>query len=668
MRSCLYLGHVEHRRINPAEHRFRYPLYVYCLDLDELNTLDRSLLLFGYNRLRPVSLYDADYLDRGPGTIREKLFRYLDAGKGGEGIERIQLITSARYFNYIFNPVSFYYCLNSEGERTGVVVEVSNTFGERHVYIPRPAEGAAPGAPAGYRTEKAFHVSPFNTMEGSYEFLFSDAGKELDIRINLDRGGERIFEARLWGQYQALTAMHLAKVLIRHPLMPHMTVPRIYREALTLHFKRKLPIHSKPVPTSTMTIRKNPPTVLQKKAMKALFSLLAEIRTGRLSTTLPDGTTRVFGEGLAATNADITVNDYRTFPRIILGADVGLGESYADGDWDSSDITALFRLLAENRHILNEGRFSIALISRFRNRLIHRARRNTRGGSIRNIGRHYDTGNDFFQLFLDPTMTYSCAFFRSPGETLEDAQKNKIDHIIDKALIQEGDHVLEIGCGWGSFALEAARKTGCRVTGITNSPAQYRYARQRVRNEGLEKNITILLRDYRTIEGRFDKIVSIEMLEAVGRKYLGTFFHCCDLHLKEGGRMVLQVITIPDQYYRRYVNETDWIQKHIFPGGHLPSLAALTAAMAGHSRFMVDHLENIGHHYARTLREWRLRFTTNTPAVSKMGFDRSSVRQWLYYFSCCEAGFASGQLNNLQIVLTRPGMGHGAASEGERIS
>ncbi len=662
MRSCLYLGHIEHRRMKPVEHRFRYPLYVYCLDLDELNALDRSLPLFGYNRLRPLSLYDADYLDRGPGTIREKLFRYLDAEEDDKEIERIQLITSARYFNYIFNPVSFYYCLNGEGRRVRVVVEVSNTFGERHVYIPRSVEGAAPGAPPRYRTEKAFHVSPFNTMDGTYAFLFSDAGEELDIRINLDRGGERIFEARLRGRYQALTFMHLAKTFFRHPLMPHMTVPRIYREALRLHFRHKLPIYSKPVPASTMTIRKNPPTALQKEAMKALFRILARTETGRLSITLPDGTTRLFGGGPSSISADITVNDYRCFSRIILGADIGLGESYVDGDWDSSDVTALFRVLAANRNILNEGRFSIALIPRFRNRLIHLARHNTREGSARNIGRHYDIGNDFFLLFLDPTMTYSCALFRSPEESLEDAQKNKMDRIIDKAIIEESDHVLEIGCGWGSFALEAVRKTGCRVTGVTNSATQYRYAMQRVRNEGLEKRITILLRDYRTIEGRFDKIVSIEMLEAVGPEYLGTFFHCCNLLLKEGGRMVLQVITIPDQYYRRYVNETDWIQKHIFPGGHLPSLTALTAAMAGHSRFVVDHLENIGHHYARTLREWRLRFAGNTPAISKMGFDRPSIRQWLYYFSCCEAGFASGQLHNLQIVLTRPGMGNGAAS------
>lgn len=665
MRSCIYLGHVEHHRLKPVQHQFRYPLYVYCLDLDELGELDRSLFLFGHNRFRPVSLFDADYLDRGPGTIREKLFHHLDQRGVRERIRRILLITSARYFNYIFNPVSFYYCLDDAGAQVLVAAEVNNTFGERHLYIPRRSTEGTSRAPGRYITEKSFHVSPFNSMEGTYDFSFSEAGEELDIRIDLYRKHEKVFEARLRGRHQPLTSAYLARMLLRHPLMPHMTVPRIYREALALHFRQKLPIYSKPLPQSGMTIRKNPPTTIQRQAMKALFSLLERMETGRLAITLPDGTTRQFGREASPARADITVHDPRCFPRIIMGADIGLGESYTDGDWDSSDVTALFRLLAANRHVLKEGLFPIALIPRFKNRLLHHARQSTREGSTRNIIRHYDLGNEFFRLFLDPTMTYSCALFRSPEETLEDAQKNKIDCIIDKAGIGKGDHVLELGCGWGSFALRAARRTGCRVTGVTNSPAQYRFAQQRIREEDLEDRITILLQDYREVEGHFDRIVSIEMLEGIGREYLGTFFRCCDRLLKEEGRMVLQVITIPDHYYRRYLRDTDWIQKHIFPGGSLPSLSAMSAAMAKRSRFVVNHLENIGHHYARTLREWRRRFADNAPTLSEMGFDRPFIRKWLYYFSCCEAGFATGQLNNLELVLTRPGRDPAETSQQE---
>ncbi|MBT8489868.1 MAG: cyclopropane-fatty-acyl-phospholipid synthase family protein, partial [Deltaproteobacteria bacterium] len=242
-----------------------------------------------------------------------------------------------------------------------------------------------------------------------------------------------------------------------------------------------------------------------------------------------------------------------------------------------------------------------------------------------------------------------------PEDTLDDAQKNKLHSMIRKARITENDHVLEIGCGWGGFAMEAVRQTGCKVTGITVSAAQYEYARELVRKAGLEERITILLRDYRAMKGIFDKIVSIEMLEAVGHRYLGTFFKYCDNLLKQGGLIALQTITIPDQHYDVYRKETDWIRKHIFPGGHLPSLTAISRAMTNHSSLMIDHMENIGLNYARTLREWRRRFLDNIDAVSRMGFDRKFQRKWIYYFACCEAGFTARVVGNVQIVLNRPG-------------
>ena len=250
--------------------------------------------------------------------------------------------------------------------------------------------------------------------------------------------------------------------------------------------------------------------------------------------------------------------------------------------------------------------------------------------------------------------TYSCGIFRSETENLEQAQRNKLWAMITKARIGAEDHVLEIGCGWGGFALEAVRETGCRVTGITLSKEQHAFACRRVAEAGLQDRITLLLRDYRHVEGRFDRIVSIEMLEAVGHKYFGDFFRCCDRLLKPKGLAVLQTITIPDHRYDRYRKGCDWIQKHIFPGGHLPSLGALCRAMAENSRFFVEHLENIGIHYARTLREWRLRFERNVDKVAELGFDRTFQRKWLYYLSFCEAAFGTRSLGNLQLVLTRP--------------
>jgi cyclopropane-fatty-acyl-phospholipid synthase len=655
MKSCIFTGYVQHERLKPVTHRLNYPLYVYCFDLDELAELDRSLPLFGYNRFRPSSIYDEDYLDDGPGTIREKLLRFLEPEGYADDVSTVMLITSARYFNYVFNPVSFYYCFSGEDTLVCTVAEVSNTFGERHVYIPRRTDNNTSGFPARFTAPKAFHVSPFNDMTGTYEFLFADIRKELKIRINLYRDNELAFYGELSGDPLPLTASGQAKLLFKHPMVPHLTVPRIYWEAAKLYFLRKLSYHPKPVPINMMTIRKNPPTFFRKRCMKYILQLLGRIKQGYLRMTLPRGEIETFGDESSQNRADMTVNDYRFFSRVLLGGDIGLGESYMEGEWDSSDPADPVRVLIENRDTIADGNFVTTAYTRLRDRILHLARENTLVGSRRNIRRHYDLSNDFFKTFLDATMTYSCGLFLSPEDTLEDAQKNKLHSMIGKARIREDDHVLEIGCGWGGFAMEAVRQTGCKVTGITVSAGQYEYARELVRKAGLEERITILLRDYRAMKGIFDKIVSIEMLEAVGHRYLGTFFRCCDNLLRQGGLIALQTITIPDQHYDVYRKETDWIQKHIFPGGHLPSLTAISGAMTNHSSLTINHVENIGVNYARTLREWRRRFLDNIDTVSRMGFDRKFQRKWIYYFACCEAGFAARVLGNVQIVLNRPG-------------
>jgi len=655
MNSRIFIGQVKHERLKPVRHQLAYPLYVYCFDLDELTELDRTLPLFGYNRPRPASLYDRDYLDDSDGTVREKLTRFLEAEGYADAVTTIMLVTSARYFNYIFNPVSFYYCFSRRGDLVCVVAEVNNTFGERHVYIPRRTENEGNGFPARFSAPKHFHVSPFNDMTGSYEFVFSDIRKELFIRINLYRDDELAFYAELWGTPVPLTASGHAKVLLSHPLIPHLTIPRIYWEAVKLFFVRKLPYHEKPVPLSMMTIRRNPPTLFQKRCMNFIVTLLNRIRHGAIRMTLPDGTARTFGPESTKDPGVMDIHDYGFFSRVILGGDIGLGEAYVDGLWDSPDPVTVISAFIENRNSVSDGGFITTVYTRLRDRILHLARANTPSGARRNIRRHYDLSNDFFETFLDRSMTYSCGIFNSPGDTLEDAQKNKHHAVIEKARITADDHVLEIGCGWGGFAIEAVKETGCRLTGITVSQAQYDYARNRVFKEGLDDRITLHLRDYREMGGKFDKIVSIEMLEAVGHKQLGTFFHKLDDLLRENGRIVLQAISIPDQRYDGYRKDADWIRKHIFPGGHLPSLGALIKAMKNHSSLTIDDVENIGLHYARTLREWRRRFEENIDAVSAMGFDRSFRRKWLYYLASCEATFATRYLGDLQLVLTRPG-------------
>ncbi len=256
MRSSLYVGEVEHQRFQPARHHFRYPVYFYCFDLDEVEDLDRRILGFGYNRFRPASVYDKDYLDAGPGTIRQKIAAVVAKSEKARSIRRIMLVTSARYFHYVFNPVSFYYCLADGDDPACIVAEVNNTFGEKHIYVLDEPLAPVSGYVAHYSAEKSFHVSPFNNLNGRYEFLFSAIGPQLNIRITLHREEGVVFEADLRGKARPLTSLGLAAVMFRHPLMPHLSMPRILFEAARLFFQRKLPYIEKPVPGSAMTIRK----------------------------------------------------------------------------------------------------------------------------------------------------------------------------------------------------------------------------------------------------------------------------------------------------------------------------------------------------------------------------------------------------------------------------
>lgn len=656
MRSTIYTGFVEHVRLKPVQHRLRYPLYFYAIDVDELPEMDRRLPLFGYNRWRPIALFDADYLDGQPAPIRHKLDRFLAENGLSQAIARVVLITQPRYFGAVFNPVSFYYCYAAEGALACVVTEVNNTFGERHIYLLKDADRSLPGYPAVFTTDKAFHVSPFNDISGAYELSFSDIGPEIDIHVDLIKNREKVFGAQLWGKSASVATHAQLALILRHPFIPRLTITRIYWQAAKLFFLKHLAYHPKPLALNPMTIRHAPPpSITERMCLRIIDRLLANIQTGGLDLALPDGSLRVYGHKPTTLRPRIMVNEYQFFSRMVAHGEVGLGEAYTEGLWDSDDLTGALGLLIENREALAEGNLPLSALSRFRNFRLHLSRANTLTGSRGNIAAHYDLSADFYQTFLDGTMTYSCGLFRHADESLEQAQHNKIQAVIAKARITEHDHVLEIGCGWGGFAIEAVRTTNCRITGITISRAQYDYTRALVRRLGLEDRIEILLEDYRTVQGAYDKIVSIEMIEAVGHENLGTFFECCDRLLKPDGLAVLQAITIPDARYDRHRGEPNWIQKHIFPGGVLPSLTALCTAMTQMSTLVVEDLENIGNHYAETLNHWRQNFIQAGPELTRMGFDRNFQRTWIYYFSICEAQFERRVLNDLQLVLTREG-------------
>ena len=396
-----------------------------------------------------------------------------------------------------------------------------------------------------------------------------------------------------------------------------------------------------------------PPTAAERRALATTAGMLRNVQVGRVGLVLPDGRRRTFGDPTSELYATIEVADWAFFTRLLHAASVGVGESYMLGHWRSSDLVSLIRIMIANRSALRRIT-PAALLNIAGDKLIHAVRANRLGQSQRNIAAHYDLSNELYALFLDDTMTYSAAYFERPTATLEDAQRAKYRRLADKARIDGSCHVLEIGCGWGGFACFAARTYGCRVTGITLSQAQAAHARERVRREGLEHLVDIRVVDYREVAERYDRIVSIEMLEAVGHRYLGTYFAAVDRLLAPDGLAAIQVITIPEQRYESYRRRPDFIQRYIFPGGHLPSLEAMAGTMGRRSELYVDEVENIGIHYAETLRRWRERFLANADQVRALGFDDAFVRMWEFYLAYCEGAFLARYINDLQLVLTRP--------------
>lgn len=373
---------------------------------------------------------------------------------------------------------------------------------------------------------------------------------------------------------------------------------------------------------------------------------------------MPDGRTETIGQD-DSVHASLFVRDERFFRKCLLYGDIGFGESYVDGDWDTDDITQVIRWFianVENNPSMSgsKRKFSAANWLRVFNRLAHRTRDNTRRMSKKNIADHYDLSNDFFQSFLDPSMTYSSAYFESPDLTLEEAQTAKYDRLCRQLNLQASDHVLEIGTGWGGFAVHAARTYGCSITTITISEQQYAYALERFRREGLQDRIELKLMDYRNLRGQFDKIVSIEMLEAVGHRFLKSFFAKCHEVLRPHGAMGLQVIVCPDSRYDELRRSVDWIQKHIFPGSLLPSIAAINGAMNKTGDMTLFGAMSLGEHYARTLAAWRTRFQAARERILQMGFHERVMRKWNYYFSYCEAAFATRNINVMQLVYARP--------------
>jgi cyclopropane-fatty-acyl-phospholipid synthase len=386
-------------------------------------------------------------------------------------------------------------------------------------------------------------------------------------------------------------------------------------------------------------------------ARSIVHARLDGIQHGRL-VLHESGRERAFGSA-GATEVHVIVDELAFYTELAFGGSVGAGESYMLGHWRASDLTGVMRLLLRNRAALDGMDRGFAMISAPLRKAAHWMHRNTRAGSRRNISAHYDLGNDFFRLFLDETLMYSCALFERPEMTLFEASIAKLERVCRKLELGADDHVLEIGTGWGGFAIHAASRYGCRVTTTTVSAHQHALATERVHAEGLQDRVSVLLRDYRDLNGHYDKLVSIEMIEAVGHQYYEAFFNCCAERLKPGGTMLLQAITISDERYEQARREVDFIKRHIFPGCCIPSVSALTRAMMTATDLSVLDLEDIGPHYAGTLACWRENLLSKSEQVRSLGLPDSFIRMWEFYFCYCEAGFSERALGDVQMLLVR---------------
>lgn len=393
-------------------------------------------------------------------------------------------------------------------------------------------------------------------------------------------------------------------------------------------------------------------TVMDRWFAKLFHKLLTKISFGQI--TIVDGSnTSIFGvpEKLGAT---IYVHDRKFYRKTLVGGSIGAGEAYVKGYWSSDDLTQLIRIMALNMAAINRIEHNLSWLLQPINIIKHRLNRNSRSGSKNNILSHYDLGNEMYTSFLDEKMMYSSAIYPNPNANITEAAEHKLSVICEKLDLKPTDNLIEIGSGWAGFALYAAKKYGCRITTTTISDAQFAEAKKRIKEQNLQDRITLLNKDYRELEGKYDKLVSIEMIEAVGHKFLPAFFQKCSELLKDDGKMLLQAITIRDQEYKHYINSVDFIQKHIFPGGCLPSNSRMLEIIAKNTDLTVRKIEDFGFDYAKTLNEWRRRFNDSFDQIKHLGFDDSFKRLWNYYFCYCEGGFLERTVSVVHLLATKP--------------
>jgi cyclopropane-fatty-acyl-phospholipid synthase len=409
------------------------------------------------------------------------------------------------------------------------------------------------------------------------------------------------------------------------------------------------------VPLPSNLISEDNPGLITRLARKLVHNQLSKIKAGEI-VVRENHNEYYFGR----VTDDFPVRVYidvlhpSLYTDVAFGGSPGSGEAYMKGSWRCSDLLGLVRIFLRNRDVMETMDYGITRLKGPAHKLLHFFNRNTRTGSRKNISAHYDIGNELFKLFLDQTMMYSSAYYESPAMSLDDAAVAKLDLVCRKLALGTNDHLLEIGTGWGGLAIHAARNYGCKVTTTTISDEQYRLAVEKVKQEGLDHKITVIKQDYRDLSGEYDKLVSIEMIEAIGHQYMDTYFKKCSSLLKPDGMMLIQAITIKDQFYKSALKDVDFIKKYIFPGGFLPSVTAMSAVISKVSDMKIFHLQDIGPHYARTLKDWRERFFNKLEEIRALGYSDEFIRLWEYYFCYCEGGFMERDIGTVQMLLTKP--------------
>lgn len=386
-------------------------------------------------------------------------------------------------------------------------------------------------------------------------------------------------------------------------------------------------------------------------------SFLSKIKTGSLEVTFSNGEVKTYGK-TSYPKAKLKLNNADLFRRLTFYGDIGFAESFMDKDFECDDLTSLIKIAILNSNELqtkseDEKSFSLYNLFPIFNKIKHYMRKNSKTRSQKNISEHYDLSNDFFKLFLDDTMMYSAAVFDSANESLYEAQKRKIDILAKKLNLKKGSKVLEIGSGWGAMAMHLVKEYGCEVTTLTLSKEQKKLCEDRFKEHNIEESVDVMLKDYRDMKGQFDAVIAVEMFEAVGREYFDVFFKKCEELLTLSGVLVMQIITMPDQRYESYCKGTDFIQKYIFPGGHLPSVSKILDVTTNHTKLNLLHMEEFTEHYAKTLNIWHKNFNEKLDEVKGLGFDEYFIRMWRMYLCYCEAGFLTRNINLVQLAFTR---------------